>query len=99
MPVEGALDGPANLNLVLTPVDHTGGAPVNPVAQVAGDDLALGKFVDTVSHSKYATTGVRAGNPGHHQHLAAAWKALAKQQTRLRPERADRRRPTSPDER
>jgi hypothetical protein len=32
--------------------DHTGG-PLNPAAQVADDDLALGKIVDTISHSKY----------------------------------------------
>jgi YVTN family beta-propeller protein len=46
-------NGPANLNLLLMPNNHTGGAPVNPIAQVADNDLAVGKFVDTISHSKY----------------------------------------------
>jgi hypothetical protein len=32
--------------------DHTGG-PTNPVAAVADGDLAVGKIVDTISHSKY----------------------------------------------
>jgi Phosphoesterase family len=32
--------------------DHTGGPP-NPAAQVADNDLAVGKMVDTVTHSKY----------------------------------------------
>ena len=32
--------------------DHTGGPP-SPAAQVADNDLALGKIVETISHSKY----------------------------------------------
>jgi hypothetical protein len=32
--------------------DHTGGPP-NGAAQVADNDLAVGKMVDTISHSKY----------------------------------------------
>ncbi|MFB7327830.1 MULTISPECIES: bifunctional YncE family protein/alkaline phosphatase family protein [unclassified Streptomyces] len=46
--------GPANLNIMHLPVDHTGGKG-NPhqIAQVADNDLALGKIVDTVSHSKH----------------------------------------------
>src|SRR5262249_31728542 len=46
-------NGPANLNIMSLVTDHTGGAPVNPAAQVADNDLALGKIVDTISHSKY----------------------------------------------
>jgi len=45
-------NGPANLNMFWLSNDHTGG-PVNPAAQVADNDLALGKIVDTISHSKY----------------------------------------------
>ena len=45
-------NGPANLNMMWLSSDHTGG-PLNPSAQVADDDLALGKIVDTISHSKY----------------------------------------------
>jgi YVTN family beta-propeller protein len=45
-------DGPANLNMMWLSSDHTGG-PLNPAAQVADDDLALGEIVDTISHSKY----------------------------------------------
>ncbi|MEV5012779.1 alkaline phosphatase family protein [Streptomyces sp. NPDC055692] len=45
-------NGPANLNMVWFPNDHTGGAP-NAAAQVADNDLAVGKMVDTISHSKY----------------------------------------------
>ncbi|MCO5970968.1 hypothetical protein [Actinoallomurus soli] len=45
-------NGPANLNMFWLSSDHTGGAP-NPVAQVADNDLAVGKIVDTISHSKY----------------------------------------------
>jgi YVTN family beta-propeller protein len=44
--------GPANLNMMWLSSDHTGG-PLNPAAQVADGDLALGKIVDTISHSKY----------------------------------------------
>ena len=44
----------ANLNLIWLPDDHTGGAG-NPsaVAQVADNDLALGRIIDTISHSKF----------------------------------------------
>jgi len=45
-------NGPANLNMFWLSNDHTGG-PVSPAAQVADNDLALGKIVDTISHSKY----------------------------------------------
>ncbi len=45
-------NGPANLNMFWLSNDHTGG-PVNPAAGVADNDLALGKIVDTISHSKY----------------------------------------------
>jgi Phosphoesterase family/WD40-like Beta Propeller Repeat len=45
-------NGPANLNMFWLSSDHTGGAP-NAVAQVADNDLAVGKIVDTISHSKY----------------------------------------------
>ena len=45
-------NGPANLNMMWLSSDHTGG-PLAPEAQVADDDLALGKIVDTLSHSKY----------------------------------------------
>jgi YVTN family beta-propeller protein len=45
-------NGPANLNMMWLSSDHTGG-PLNPAAQVADDDLALGKIVETISHSKY----------------------------------------------
>jgi YVTN family beta-propeller protein len=45
-------NGPANLNMFWLSSDHTGG-PVNGAAQVADNDLATGKIVDTISHSKY----------------------------------------------
>ncbi|GAA2119373.1 alkaline phosphatase family protein [Actinomadura alba] len=45
-------NGPANLNMFWLSSDHTGGAP-NSIAQVADNDLAVGKIVDTISHSKY----------------------------------------------
>ena len=45
-------NGPANLNMFWYSSDHTGGPP-NPAAQVADNDLAVGKMVDTISHSKY----------------------------------------------
>ncbi|MFI7615569.1 bifunctional YncE family protein/alkaline phosphatase family protein [Nonomuraea terrae] len=45
-------NGPANLNMMWLSSDHTGG-PVNAVAQVADNDLAVGKIVDTISHSKW----------------------------------------------
>ncbi|TCN42153.1 YVTN family beta-propeller protein [Kribbella orskensis] len=44
--------GPANLNMFWLSSDHTGGPP-NGAAQVADNDLAVGKMVDTISHSKY----------------------------------------------
>ncbi|WP_433305647.1 alkaline phosphatase family protein [Actinoplanes sp. CA-030573] len=45
-------NGPANLNMFWFSSDHTGGPP-NGAAQVADNDLALGKLVDTISHSRY----------------------------------------------
>ncbi|HKS97903.1 MAG TPA: bifunctional YncE family protein/alkaline phosphatase family protein [Rugosimonospora sp.] len=45
-------NGPANLNMFWLSSDHTGG-PLNSAAQVADNDLATGKIVDTISHSKY----------------------------------------------
>lgn len=48
-------NGPANLNVMHLPDNHTGGGAQtpNPIAQVADNDLALGKMVDHISHSKY----------------------------------------------
>jgi YVTN family beta-propeller protein len=45
-------NGPANFNMVWLSSDHTGGPP-DPEAQVADGDLAVGKIVDEISHSKY----------------------------------------------
>jgi YVTN family beta-propeller protein len=45
-------NGPANFNMMWLSSDHTGG-PVSPEAQVADGDLAVGRIVDTISHSKY----------------------------------------------
>ncbi|MGQ5262847.1 alkaline phosphatase family protein [Micromonospora sp. ZYX-F-536] len=45
-------NGPANLNMFWLSSDHTGGPP-NAAAQVADNDLAVGKIVDTISHSPY----------------------------------------------
>ncbi|MFF3562806.1 bifunctional YncE family protein/alkaline phosphatase family protein [Streptomyces sp. NPDC002574] len=45
-------DGPANLNMFWLSNDHTGG-PANAAAQVADNDLAVGRMVDTISHSPY----------------------------------------------
>lgn len=45
-------NGPADLNMFWLSSDHTGG-PASPAAQVADNDLAVGKMVDTISHSKY----------------------------------------------
>jgi len=45
-------NGPADFNMVWLSDDHTGG-PVTPRSNVAGGDLALGKIVETISHSKY----------------------------------------------
>jgi len=44
--------GPSGLNMFWLSSDHTGGPP-SPAAQVADNDLALGKIVETISHSKY----------------------------------------------
>jgi YVTN family beta-propeller protein len=40
-----------DLTLIWLPDDHTGGAP-DPVAQVADNDLAFGRIVEKISHSK-----------------------------------------------
>lgn len=45
-------NGPADLNMFWLSSDHTGGAP-DPRAQVADNDVAVGKIVDEISHSKY----------------------------------------------
>ncbi|MFC0032579.1 alkaline phosphatase family protein [Micromonospora chaiyaphumensis] len=45
-------NGPANLNMFWLSSDHTGGPP-NAPAQVADNDLAVGRIVDTISHSPY----------------------------------------------
>ncbi|MEU9497957.1 alkaline phosphatase family protein [Streptomyces sp. NPDC048196] len=45
-------NGPANLNMFWFSNDHTGG-PASPSAQVADNDLAVGRMVDKISHSKY----------------------------------------------
>ncbi len=45
-------NGPANFNMIWLSSDHTGG-PTYPEAGVADNDLATGKIVDTISHSKY----------------------------------------------
>ncbi len=45
-------NGPANLNMFWLSSDHTG-SPPNAAAQVADNDLAVGKMVDTISHSQY----------------------------------------------
>ncbi|MEU8875344.1 alkaline phosphatase family protein [Streptomyces javensis] len=45
-------NGPANLNMFWLSSDHTGG-PVSPASQVADNDLAVGRIVDKISHSKY----------------------------------------------
>ncbi len=45
-------NGPANLNMVWLSSDHTGGT-ADPEAQVADNDLAVGKIVDEISHSQY----------------------------------------------
>ncbi|MER5745708.1 alkaline phosphatase family protein [Streptomyces sp. NPDC002225] len=45
-------NGPANLNMFWLSSDHTGG-PANAPAQVADNDLATGRIVDRISHSKY----------------------------------------------
>ncbi|MFD9794586.1 alkaline phosphatase family protein [Streptomyces sp. NPDC059070] len=45
-------NGPAALNMLWLSSDHTGGPPSAP-AQVADNDLATGRIVDTISHSPY----------------------------------------------
>jgi YVTN family beta-propeller protein len=45
-------NGPANLNMFWLSSDHTGGPP-NAAAQVADNDLAVGKMVDRITHSRY----------------------------------------------
>ncbi|MEU6094997.1 bifunctional YncE family protein/alkaline phosphatase family protein [Streptomyces sp. NPDC047079] len=45
-------NAPAALNMFWLSNDHTGG-PANAAAQVADNDLAVGKMVDEISHSKY----------------------------------------------
>ncbi|MGW2839464.1 alkaline phosphatase family protein [Streptomyces sp. NPDC001493] len=45
-------NGPANLNMFWLSSDHTGG-PANAAAQVADNDLAVGRIVDEISHSRY----------------------------------------------
>jgi YVTN family beta-propeller protein len=40
-----------DLTLIWLPDDHTGGAP-DPVAQAADNDLAMGKMIEAISHSK-----------------------------------------------
>jgi YVTN family beta-propeller protein len=44
--------GPANFNMMWLSSDHTGGT-ADPEAQVADGDLAVGKVVDEISHSRY----------------------------------------------
>ncbi|MFJ9147322.1 alkaline phosphatase family protein [Streptomyces sp. NPDC102270] len=45
-------NGPANLNMFWFSNDHTGG-PANASAEVADNDLAVGRMVDKISHSTY----------------------------------------------
>ncbi len=45
-------NGPANFNMMWLSSDHTGG-PTTRRPQVADGDLAVGKIVDTISHSQY----------------------------------------------
>ena len=45
-------NGPADFNMMWLSDDHTGG-PVTARSHVAGGDLAVGKIVETISHSKY----------------------------------------------
>ena len=49
----------ANLTLIALPDDHTAGLSAGdpyPVAEVADNDLALGRIIDTISHSKFWKT-------------------------------------------
>jgi YVTN family beta-propeller protein len=46
----------ANLNLIWMPVDHTSGVGSgnpNPIAQVADNDLAVGRMIAAISHSQF----------------------------------------------
>ncbi|HEX2904052.1 MAG TPA: phosphoesterase, partial [Jatrophihabitans sp.] len=46
----------ANLNMLWVPDDHTAGTSGNspfPTAAVADNDLAVGRIIDTISHSKF----------------------------------------------
>lgn len=45
-------NGPANLNMFWFSNDHTGG-PANAAAEVADNDLAVGRMVDQITHSTY----------------------------------------------
>ena len=45
-------NGPANFNMIWYSSDHTGG-PADAEAGVADNDLAVGRMVDTISHSQY----------------------------------------------
>ena len=45
-------NGPEDFQMVWLSDDHTGG-PVTPRSNVASGDVAVGKIVDTISHSKY----------------------------------------------
>jgi hypothetical protein len=45
-------NGPADFNMMWLSDDHTGG-PVSARAEVAGGDVAVGKVVQTISHSPY----------------------------------------------
>ena len=47
----------ASLHLLYLPNDHTGGTP-SPRAQVADNDLSLGKVVDAITHSSFASNTV-----------------------------------------
>jgi YVTN family beta-propeller protein len=51
----------ANLNLIWMPDDHTAGVGTgdpNPVAEVADNDLAVGRIIDTISHSSFWKSSV-----------------------------------------
>jgi YVTN family beta-propeller protein len=45
-------NGPSDFNMMWLSDDHTGG-PVSARSDVAGSDLAVGKIVQTISHSRY----------------------------------------------
>jgi hypothetical protein len=50
-------NGPADFNMMWLSSDHTGGT-ADPRAQVADNDLAVGRIVDEISHSKYWDSSV-----------------------------------------